>query len=167
METVIIIFCVYLAICALGTGYGYMNRERTDAYFWIGILLYLIQMFGIGYLFLFKLPNDIAEDKPAACSSPSPGTEPVDDNSTKFFINQIDKCHIDLSPSNKIGLKRLFRLLGIFILVIEIIILLLLFPWAREKANKAKEGVGSAGKKAAERARKAKSAMFDKVETPP
>ena len=163
METVIIIFCVYLAICVLGTVYGYMNRESTDAYFWIGILLYLIQMFGMGYLFLFKLPNDIAEDKPAACS-PSPGTEPVDDNSTKFFINQIDKCHIDLSPSIKIGLKRLFWLLGAFILVIEIIILLLLFPWAREKANKAKGGVGSAGKKAAESARKAKSAMFDKVD---
>lgn len=165
METVIIIFCVYLAICAGGVSWGYIKRERTDGYFWIGILLYLITMFWTGFLFLFKLPNDIASDKPEACS-PSPGTQPDDDNSTKFFINQINKCDISLSISNKDGLKRLFRLLGILILAIEIIILLLLFPWAREKANKAKERIGTSRKKMSELAGKAKSAMFNKVEPP-
>lgn len=142
-----IIFLIYLAICIVGVVWGYMrrDRDRTDGYFWIGILLYLITMFWTGYLFWFKLPNDIAGDEPEACS-PSPGTQYDDDNSTKFFINQIDKCDIGLSPANRTGLKRLFWLLGIFILAIEIIILLLLFPWARDKANRVKAGIGSAGR---------------------
>ena len=151
--------------------------QSTNGWIWVGIFFHIVQMIFFPYLIYIYVYKNITGDKPAACS-PSPGTDADDDNSTKFFANQINKCDIKLTTSVKKG----FRGLGLYFLVLKIIIdlviLYFILPFEREEfsgyarkqsdkiGEKVASGAKSVGKKAAERVRKAKSATFDKVERP-
>ena len=148
--------------------------------FWIGIILYVIQMIAFPYFLYNYLYKNIAGDKPDSCS-PSPGTND-DDDSTKFFFDWINKCNIDLSSSNKDKIKLLFQIIIVVKFLIDLIVLYFIFPFEREdfsgyakgKASSAGVAVAaaakSAGKKAAEgttkAAGRAKTAILDKLEPP-
>ena len=150
--------------------------ESTNGWVWIGIFLYIVQMIAFPYLIYIYVYKNITGEMPAACSSPSPGTDADDDNSTKFFVNQINKCDIKLTTSVKKGLRRL----GLFFLalkiIIDLVILYFILPFEREelsgyaqrKASSAGErvasGAKSASKKVAAGAREAGRVVSDRMQ---
>ena len=156
--------------------------QSTNGWIWFGIFLYVIQMIVFPYFLYNYLYKNIAGDEPESCS-PSPGTDPDDDNSTKFFFDWINKCNIDLSSSNRDNIKLLFQVIIFVKFLIDLVVLYFISPINRDtqfseytkgKASSAgdfvKEGAKSAGTKVAEGATKsagrAKSALLDKLEPP-
>lgn len=181
MEFYTIVWLVMCCLYMIIVGYIYKAGWLwIDSWQTFGLTLYVIQMIFFPILLEIFISSYLFEkieaSEPTSCS-PSPGGD--EDNSTKFFANQLNKCGFTITSSNKDGLRYLFLTILILKTFVDLFILYFIMPTkgvlakaagkklaagAKSAGQKAVVEAKSAGKKAAESARKAKSAMFDKVD---
>jgi hypothetical protein len=88
-----------------------------DFWYWIGILLYLVQAIVIGYIIFWYLPKNITYDKHEDCPS---------SDESKFLNNLIDRCDITMSDESRKYLRWFFYGIGGIKVFIDLIILYLL-----------------------------------------
>lgn len=90
-----------------------------DFWYWLGILLYVIQaVFTIYILFLY-LPSNLTYGKPENCPS-------SDDGEGKFLNNLIDSCDITIPEESRKYLRWFFYGIGGLKIFVDLIIIYLL-----------------------------------------